>query len=469
MLTAIVAVAIWAAPLPSNALTIRSADGQVRSLSSYGFAMGNQTFNVSAPAWQADVERPTGIDQGAHQRVVFVEMATVTVNVAEWADACARNGCAGLVLYVAPGSLLRTIVEMLAWSYWVPRPGAFATLPIVVAVDTVGAIGTSDIVVMASDRDTVEQNPAGIALRRAPVVILFSCIAAALVLLSLADIVRVLQFSVDDSWRVRAPPWPTTVNICFLVLSQVVRTIRAINIAWCREQGLPYAALVFVNHIDMPLSATARIALNVTVSRLMTAELSARPVLTAYYAVTAAGVLLTAAMYVVVDVASGTQVLPMGVIATHLFLLSTSILYTVTNAYPCWAVLPHICKSKRQGRLTPDASSTRRPIYIRLCSSWVMATLVLLSQLAVLAVQNTSPFHFLVAYGVSQVMAIVWAIPMLVAYRPKSSAIDRCLMAACTRWCRRGRGRCAPTAGAPIVVAMSPMRNITENASTEIH
>ncbi|XXQ39830.1 Uncharacterized protein PBTT_10312 [Plasmodiophora brassicae] len=424
-------VLVWAATSSSQALTVQTVGGQPRTLSSYGFATGNTSFSVSAMPWFASGERPATLDAGVANRVVFVEVTTVTINVADWARACHGNACAGLVFYIEPSSLLRTIVQMLAWSYWTTaQSDAFASLPMLVVVDDVDAASvlSGRLVTMTSDRASVEQNPAAVALRLPSTIALFSFIAVAYVCIIVFDVVRVLQFVVDDKWRMRAPPWPVTLSIGVIMVAHVTRTIRAANLAWFHEQGISYPYLVLFTYLDLPITAMSRSSLNLTITRSLEAEGQDRSVLMADRLGSVVGLLITIAMFVIVLVAAGTEVLPMGVIATYLMLLAPSIIFSVSNGYACLVVVRRVLQGQRQAGLSAsaDALRGRRAVARRLGAAWSISTLLLASHLVVLAVQNVSPGHFLAAYGVSQIVGMFSATAMLIAYRPKSSAVCVC-------------------------------------------
>ncbi|SPR01974.1 Uncharacterized protein PBTT_10337 [Plasmodiophora brassicae] len=422
-LVAAIAAVSWAS---SCALTIRSGDGQVRSVTSYGFAGGNAAFNVSAAG--VDVVQASMISHAvSNGRIVFVQVTTVTVNVADWANACHGNGCAGLVLYADPSDLLRTILEMLAWSYWVPQPGAFAALPIMVAVDDIGTVSSSDTVTMVNDVPALEQNPAARTLRSFQTMAAFSIVAVAYFFLAMLYLVRILQFVVDASWRFRRPPWLAIVTLLFCVLGYAVRGTRAANLAWFHEQGLSFPALIFFAYADFPLVAVARTVVTVIGTQTMDAQGQDRWLSRFYHCGSIIGLSIAATLCILVGIATGTQVIPFGVVATYLLFASHGMLYTLKQGWGIFWTVRQLHSQTRFGGGGDAVAERRRAVARGLCATWVMATLTLVSQVAVLAAQNTSPASFLIAYGASQVVGWVAGSALLTTFRPRPSAIDRFL------------------------------------------
>ncbi|XXQ34953.1 Uncharacterized protein PBTT_05402 [Plasmodiophora brassicae] len=409
----------------SQALTIRSAaTGQERALTSYGFALGNTTFDVSSTGVLYSLSPENDAWSG---RILFVEVTTVTVNVADWANACQRNHCAGLVLHIAPSSLLRTLMQTLAWSYWVRQPGAFATLPIVVVVDDIGAVGASDDVVMAMSPGRIDANPAGAALRLPSIIGAFSCIAVSYFFIVALDALRVLQFAVDDQWKFRAPPWRAVITLVLLVLGHVVRVLRAANTAWYRERAFPYPVAVFITYAELPIMAAARTAMGSIISRSVEAQGHDRSLLMADRAAVVLAVLATIASYIALGIAAVTQVMPLGVVACYLLFLAPSIIYTLSQGYACFVLIMGLGEAPRQVGLASDAIEKRQSFGVRIGATWTIAMLMLALQLLVLAIQNVSPTYFLATQAASQVLGVLAAAATVVMFRPKSSAIgSRC-------------------------------------------
>ncbi|XXQ35629.1 Uncharacterized protein PBTT_04931 [Plasmodiophora brassicae] len=453
VLVTVIVAGLWAT---ADALTIRSVDGHARSVTSYGFAMGNTTFNVTGAPFLVDgLDRPSVIGADARNRVVFVKVTTVTVNVAEWASACNSNRCVGVVFHAPSSSLLHTTMEMLAWSYWVPQADAFATLPILAVADDIGTIDPSGAITMASDGAGIDRNPAAVALRLPSTAACFGVVAVGYAGIVVFETVRILQFVIDDKWKVRAPPWPPVISIFFLLLGHVVRTIRIVNVALFREQGLAYPALVFVSYIDMPIVAMSRAALNMNATLALEAYTRQRAKIIADRVAAVAGFLITTVMLIVVSVASSTQVLPMGVIETHLALLAPTIIYAFNNGFHCFVVVRQMVESRRRGTLTGQALIQRHALAVRICAAWTVSTLLLVSQLAVPVVQNRSPTDLLIASGASQAMSLFSTFSLLITYRPKLSAIDTCLKV--PGWNRNPPATPA-LVGATVVVAPGPGR-----------
>lgn len=421
----------------SFALTIRSEGGQLRTLASYGFASGNTTFNVSASPWPGIAQHPSMISAEARGRIVFVEVTTVTVNVANWANACDSNGCVGLVFYARPSSLLRTVLLLLAWSYWVPNPGAISTLPVCTVVDELGTVVPSDLVTMTADMSETERNPAAVALMLPSTIAFYGFVAVVYALLSMLYFGKLLQFVVNENGRLRKPPLPAAMTLCFFMLGYAVHSIRACNLAWSHEQGFSYPVLILFRYADCPLIAAGRTALALISTGLLEQQVKKRWVTTSVRFGFAVGLFATVGIFAIVGIATVTQVLPMGIVALYLIFLSHSIVYTVKQGISVLYVVRGLTSRRRQVGHADGAQTTGRKVAARLCATWTVATITLASHVVVLAVQNTSPLNFLIAFGISQVVGLISGSALLTTFHPKPSAVDR-YMALCA-WKRNVR------------------------------
>ncbi|SPR00914.1 Uncharacterized protein PBTT_09051 [Plasmodiophora brassicae] len=417
---------------PRHLRTETFFDGNVRSVTSYGFAFENTTFNISSTAvlalGGADAHL-SSVGPHASNRIIVVEVNTVTVNVADWTRACRVNGCAGLVFHANPSSLLRTTLEIIAWSYWIPEVSPLASVPAVVVVDDLDGVSGNDVICMASDGPSVEANPASLALRRPSMIAAFTFTVIASGAIIVFIVFRILQFVVDDKWALRAPPRAAIVTLAAVFLGQAVRCVRAANIAWFHNQGLPFGALVLTSYLELPLISMVRVG----IALIMTPSLAALgpdpSVLIADRIAVAAGTLIIVATFVVLGIAANTQVMPMGVVASYLFFGGALTIFSVNQGYACVAVTRQVLASQRQiGVGVSTALSGRRRVFAtRLRISWLLGAMFIASHFVTLAVQDMSPTHFLAAHFVNQVCGLLAVSSLVATFRPEPSAMDNVL------------------------------------------
>ncbi|XXQ37358.1 Uncharacterized protein PBTT_07360 [Plasmodiophora brassicae] len=382
------AVVVGLATAGRLALTYDS--GRVVSYPAYPFAFGNVSFAVVNAS-----------------KVQFVEVTTVTVNVAALANAC--HDCAGLVLYASSSSLLRTVLQYLAWVY---RPVP-TSLPILVVSDGFIDAGTAQVTLESGG---ASGNSVAIAVGHPAVTTLYTILTLIYIASLVFAVFRLLQYVVDETGKPRAPPVATAVILVGFIASQIIRIVKFQNTAWQQEQSITYPALVFVAYADFPIMCLSRVSLQVILSRSQDktplAERVALPIIVA----------IMLAQVVVVAMATVTQVMPMGIVATYFFFLATAILFATVQGYAIVCVGMLLLKSIGQ---SAAEIAKRKTLLRRMGSSWTIAVAYLLAQFIVLAVQNSSPMHFLVANALSQMIGCLAPVALMAALRPTPSKMGR--------------------------------------------
>lgn len=397
-------------------------------------------------------------------KLALVQVQTFATNVADWADRCTTAGCTGLILYVAgPGSQLQTTMQLTAWSYWMPQAApAFAALPIVVCTDDVGAIGAADVVRISSSAPGRE-NPMGTALAGPATTYLYAALAVACVTNVLFAIVKFFVCIVGESGEWRSAPATSLVTLAGFAAGQAISAIKCANVAWGRNQALPFSSFLFCLFSDSALLATGRFSIGVAVRRAQpqpaagSTDERARLRKATGRAATLASALLIALMYAATIASAFTQEIPAGAIATWLFFMAANVLFNARASRDVTAVVKTLLLGRAQLGLSAQEAQQRIAFSKRIGVSLLTVYLVMISQLVVVCVQNQSPTHFLMAYAGQMAASALQSTTAIILLRSKPSRVTSLAASAMRR--RVAAAPSVPKTGAsPVLVSATPQR-----------
>ncbi|XXQ38917.1 Membrane-associated protein [Plasmodiophora brassicae] len=361
---------------------------------------------------------------GASNRIVFVAVDVAAVDVLGWANECYRQQCAALAFYTASETLLQVSLELVAFQF-------VSSAPLPVPVVVLGQDESPNINWIREHPDAFVSitsggfaNPSGAALTSWPTRLIWGLTSASYAGTVFAAVLKVLTFGIDHDGHLRRIPFLSMLTLSCVIIQSVFGLVNFANVAFCSGQGLTYPALIYFTYADYAYNSLGRLGIGfATMQANRAGSVSASQTWLQRGYVLSTSLLILATMVVpMVFAALGT--VPMGIVGVCVLFTVPSAIFSAMNSRSVGALLRTLRAGGANLGLSPEETKTRMQFMRRLAMAVLCGYLILFFQILFLAVQNLSPWAYLVVRALEKLSSSVQALYGVTLLRAKPSLLD---------------------------------------------